>query len=225
MPPSWQEQRKAMIEHQIRGRGITDPHILEVFQKVERHQFVPPSHQNEAYEDHPVSIGQGQTISQPYIVALMTQLLHIQVGNKILEIGTGSGYQTAILAELGGSVVTIERIEALFHEARQRLASYPSVTCILGDGYHGYPEQAPYDRIILTAAPSEIPQPLIEQLAEGGILVAPIGVGYQKLYKITKESSGKIRHEEICDVIFVPMIPSRVLNNPSPNTPTQRRKE
>ncbi|MFN3660471.1 MAG: protein-L-isoaspartate(D-aspartate) O-methyltransferase, partial [Brevinematales bacterium] len=166
---------KAMSKYQIEARGITDSSVLKAMASVPRHLFVPESLRGYAYEDHPLSIGYGQTISQPYIVALMTEALQLERDHTVLEIGTGSGYQAAILSLLSKRVITIERIEPLFREAKERLNDYPNVICVLGDGYQGYPEKAPFDRIVLTAAPPEVPYSLLDQLAVGGILVAPVG--------------------------------------------------
>ncbi len=195
-----------MIRHQIIARGITNPRVLQAMRSVPRHLFVPESLHSQAYEDYPLAIGYGQTISQPYIVALMTDLLQPQNHHKVLEIGTGSGYQAAILSLLVSRVITIEHKAALWQQARDRLTTYPNIVCIYGDGYEGYPPEAPYDRILLTAAPPTIPQPLIEQLSPEGILVAPVGEYRQKLLRITKGKNGQMHEEYICDVIFVPML-------------------
>jgi protein-L-isoaspartate(D-aspartate) O-methyltransferase len=175
---------------------------------VPRHEFVPKRYQAQAYSDHPLPIGHGQTISQPYIVALMTELLELEATDRVLEIGTGCGYQAAILAEIVAEVYTVEIVEALAVEARERLIrlGYSNVHTLLGDGYHGWPEHAPYDGIIVTAAPAHTPQPLVQQLKNSAKLVIPVGSpgGYQKLWQITKE--GNILHErDVTGVLFVPL--------------------
>ncbi len=192
----------------IRRRGIYDPRLLEALEQVPRHEFVPDEYRAMAYGDHPLPIGHGQTISQPYIVALMTDLLNLRSGDRVLEIGTGSGYQAAILAAMGMDVYSVERLPALYEAARTRLASLGyDVHLRLGDGYEGWPEFAPYRGIIVTAAAPHIPPPLLEQLAEGGHLVIPQGAPhhYQSLRQIVK------RHRDWQsfdwgDVTFVPFI-------------------
>ncbi|MBE9566300.1 MAG: protein-L-isoaspartate(D-aspartate) O-methyltransferase, partial [Proteobacteria bacterium] len=166
-----------MVEHQLRRRGIADPRVLKVMEKVPRHRFLPNPEDTAAYDDHPLSIGSGQTISQPYMVALMTECLRLKGDERVLEIGTGSGYQTAILAELSGEVYSVERFPKLAESARAVLQAlgYHGVEVIAGDGTLGYPEAAPYDRIIVTAAAPKIAQPWIDQLAEEGRLVVPLG--------------------------------------------------
>ncbi|URA10428.1 protein-L-isoaspartate(D-aspartate) O-methyltransferase [Thermospira aquatica] len=198
-----------MLKHQIIARGIDNPRVLEAMRAVPRHLFVPESLRDQAYEDYPLPIGYGQTISQPYIVALMTDILKLEKHHKVLEIGTGSGYQSAILSLLASRVITIEHKETLWKKAKDRLNSYPNILCIYGNGYEGYPLEAPYDRILLTAAPPNIPQALLDQLTPKGILVAPVGEFHQKLVRITKEQNNQLHEEYICDVIFVPMIPEK----------------
>ena len=176
--PAFDQLRERMVIETIERRGITDRQVLRAMRAVPRHLFVPEEEQEYAYGDFPLPIGYGQTISQPYIVALMTDLLELREGDKVLEIGTGSGYQAAILAEIPGiEVYTVEIIPELAESARERLArlGYTRVHCKQGDGYYGWPEHAPYDAIIVTAAPDHVPQPLVEQLAPGGRLVIPIG--------------------------------------------------
>jgi protein-L-isoaspartate(D-aspartate) O-methyltransferase len=198
--------REKMVETQIKGRGVRDPRVLSALLKVERHRFVPEEYLNSAYFDQPLPIGEGQTISQPYIVALMTELLELKGNEKVLEIGTGSGYQAAILAELTKEVYTIEIIESLASTAKKRLAElgYQNISVRAGDGYLGWPEAAPFDAIIITAAPDHIPKPLLDQLKEGGRMVVPVGTYSQELKKIVKQS-GKIETTDIISVIFVPM--------------------
>jgi len=202
--------RKKMIETQIEARGIKDKRVLEAMLKVERHKFVPESQKPFAYEDRPLPIGYGQTISQPYIVALMTELLELKGEEKVLEIGTGSGYQAAILAELAKEVYTIEIIEGLAKEAQKRLADlgYKNIKVKIGDGYLGWPEVSPFDAIVVTCAPEEIPPALIEQLKEGGKMVIPVGEFFQEL-KLVSKKEGKILIKNIIPVSFVPMIRER----------------
>src|SRR4030043_669357 len=198
--------REKMVETQIKARGVKDPRVLSALLKVERHHFVPEEHLNSAYSDQPLPIGKGQTISQPYIVALMTELLELKGGEKVLEVGTGSGYQAAILAELAKEVYTIEIIESLASTAKKRLSElgYQNIRVKAGDGYLGWPEAAPFDAIIITAAPDPIPKPLLDQLREGGRMVIPVGEFTQELRKIVKRG-GKIEKTDIISVIFVPM--------------------
>ncbi len=198
--------REKMVETQIKARGVKDPRVLYAIFKVERHLFVPKDLQTFAYADQPLPIGEGQTISQPYIVALMTELLELKGGEKVLEIGTGSGYQAAILAELAKEVYTIEIIETLATSAKKLLLQlgYQNIMVKAGDGYLGWPEVAPFDAIIVTAAPDHIPKPLIEQLKEGGRMVVPVGTYSQELKKIVKRA-GKIEATDVIPVIFVPM--------------------
>jgi protein-L-isoaspartate(D-aspartate) O-methyltransferase len=200
--------RQSMVEEQIRRRDVTDPAVLRVMEKVPRHRFVLPEYLDQAYEDHPLPIGEGQTISQPYIVALMTELLRLKRGEKVLEIGTGSGYQAAILAELTDQVYTVEIIEVLAARATQRLQElgYSNVQVKSGDGYYGWQEHAPYDCIIVTCAPDHMPPLLIAQLKDGGRLVIPVGPpgAYQSLWQIEKHGD-KVISNNITGVIFVPL--------------------
>ena len=198
--------REKMVETQIKARGVKDPRVLSALLKVERHRFVPEKYLDSAYSDQPLPIGEGQTISQPYIVALMTELLGLKGNEKVLEIGTGSGYQAAVLAELAKEVYTIEIIEPLASTAKERLAElgYQNVKVKAGDGYLGWPEAAPFDAIIVTAAPDHIPKPLIDQLKEGGRMVVPVGTYTQDLKKIVKRS-GKVETIDVIPVLFVPM--------------------
>ncbi len=174
-----------MVKYQIRDRGVTDVRVLRAMEHVLRHEFVPSNYVDQAYADHPLPIGHGQTISQPYIVALMTELLELKETDRVLEIGTGSGYQAAILSEIVAEVYTVEIVEPLATEAKERLErlGYKNVHVLYADGYYGWEEHAPYDAIIVTCAPDHIPQPLVQQLADGGSLVVPVGPpgGYQTL--------------------------------------------
>ncbi len=199
--------RDTMIANQIAARGILDPKVLEAMHAVPRHKFVPEEYSREAYEDYPLPIGEGQTISQPYIVAFMTEILRPRPGQKVLEIGTGSGYQAAILAEMGAEVVTIEILPSLAERAQARLTElgYGRVRVMTGDGYRGYPAEAPYDAIIVTAAPERIPEPLIEQLKVGGRMVVPIGRYTQELKLLRKTADGTTV-EDVLPVRFVPMV-------------------
>ncbi|RKX21158.1 MAG: protein-L-isoaspartate O-methyltransferase [Candidatus Zixiibacteriota bacterium] len=198
--------RQRMVETQIIRRNITDKNVLEAMRTVPRHLFVARRYRSEAYNDHPLPIACGQTISQPYIVAIMTELIQIDSLSKVLEIGTGSGYQAAVLGEISDSVYSIEIIPELADRAEELLDSlrYKSVHIRAGDGYKGWPEAAPFDAIMVTAAAPEIPQPLIEQLKIGGRMVIPVGEGYQDLILITKNETGVVR-KSIIPVRFVPM--------------------
>jgi protein-L-isoaspartate(D-aspartate) O-methyltransferase len=202
------EERMDMVEYQIRRRGVTDKDVLAAMEAVPRHEFVPAQHKAQAYADHPLPIGYGQTISQPYIVALMTELLQLHNTDRVLEVGTGSGYQAAILAEIVAEVYTIEIVEPLAVEARERLKrlGFSNVHTLHADGYYGWREHAPYDAIIVTCAPDHIPQPLVQQLTEGGKLVIPVGPpgGYQTLWQVTKES-GEVKKRNVTGVLFVPL--------------------
>jgi len=202
------EIRQRMVGQQIRSRGIRNERVLAVMEKVPRHLFVPDDVKRMAYDDRPLPIGDGQTISQPYIVALMTDLLDPHAGDRILEIGAGSGYQAAILAELATEVITIERIPAVAARARRNLSAAGSrpVEVIVGDGTLGYQVKAPYNGILITAGTPEVPQPLIDQLADGGRLVAPVGTrGVQELVRLVRGGGG-IRQEGHGAVVFVPLI-------------------
>lgn len=202
------KKRERMIDRQIESRGIENPRVLDALQAVERHRFVPQAAQESAYGDHPLAIGFGQTISQPYIVALMTESIDPQPGDRVLEIGTGSGYQAAVLSLLVKDVYTIEIVAPLGEAAADRLESlgYDNVHVRIGDGYQGWPEEAPFDAIVVTAAPPEIPQALVDQLAEGGRMVIPVGTSYQELLLVEKQK-GKVAKRVITAVRFVPMVP------------------
>jgi protein-L-isoaspartate(D-aspartate) O-methyltransferase len=206
-------QRERMVREQIEARGIRNADALRMMRSTPRHLFVPEDMREYAYSDRPLPIGLGQTISQPYIVALMTELLAAGKADRVLEIGTGSGYQAAILAGAAKHVYTIEIVPELAKRARERLAAMgaKNVTVRLGDGYLGWPEESPFDRIMLTAAPPEIPQKLIEQLTRGGRLVAPVGdsPATQELVVLEKSTGGEIRRRAVAPVMFVPMVPSK----------------
>lgn len=204
--PSYEAPRRKMVAEQIERRGIRDARVLDAMRKVSRDQFVPESEKASAYEDHPLPIGQGQTISQPYIVAYMTEALELEPGEKVLEIGTGSGYQAAVLAELVKEVYSIEIVPELAREAENdlRAAGYGNVQVRHGDGYAGWPEHAPFDAIIVTAAPDHVPPALVEQLAVGGKLVIPVGDFYQDMMILTRTEKGVIETKTIA-VRFVPM--------------------
>uniref|UniRef100_A0A7C4AJA7 Protein-L-isoaspartate O-methyltransferase n=1 Tax=Thermodesulfovibrio aggregans TaxID=86166 RepID=A0A7C4AJA7_9BACT len=200
--------REWMVDSQIVERGIRDKRVIEVMKKVPRHLFVPEDIMEEAYDDRALPIGHGQTISQPYIVALMTELLELKGDEKVLEIGTGSGYQAAILAELAREIHTIERIEVLASEAKKRFEKlgYKNIKIYVKDGTEGLPEEAPFDRIIITAATPDVPQPLVEQLKEEGIIVAPVGERYsQHMLKAIKKA-GELERHYLIPVAFVPLI-------------------
>ncbi len=200
--------RHRMIEHDLKDRDIVDPVVLKAIERVPRHMFVDENLRGQAYNDHPLPIGEGQTISQPYIVAFMTQHLKLKKSDRVLEIGTGSGYQAAVLAEIAEHVYTIEIVAPLAKKSAKLLKSlgYDNITVKTGDGFFGWKEQAPFDAIILTAAPDKIPQPLIDQLAEGGRLIAPVGTAFwtQSLVLGTKQG-GEFKIKNILPVRFVPM--------------------
>ena len=197
-----------MVRTQLAGRDITDPDVLDAFRKIDRAAFVPAARRRDAYDDCPQPIGHGQTISQPYMVAIMTQHLELSGVERVLEIGTGSGYQTAILAELAAKVYTIEYFSELSTRAQAAVAEVgcANVTYRVGNGTAGWPEHAPFDRILCAAAAPEVPQAWVEQLADPGILLAPVGpAGSQVLVKLTKRS-GKIERREFCPCRFVPLL-------------------
>ncbi|OGP53832.1 MAG: protein-L-isoaspartate O-methyltransferase [Deltaproteobacteria bacterium RBG_13_52_11] len=204
----YQAACQRMVKEDIQRRGIDDKRVLQAMLKVKRHLFVPENYRHMAYADRPLPIGEGQTISQPYIVALMTYHLHLKPEDKVLEIGTGSGYQAAVLAELAKDVYSIEIIEQLSRTAQERLRElgYTNVWVKCGDGFYGWTEHAPYDAVIITCATPTIPEHLVEQLGEGGRMVLPLGSEpfHQSLTLITKRG-GKIEKQLITDVVFVPM--------------------
>ena len=205
--PQFTRARETMVARQLRSRDITDAKVLEVMGRVPRHRFVPKELRDAAYADYPLPIGHRQTISQPYIVALMTQLARPKAGSRALDIGTGSGYQAAVLGEICKEVYSIEILKPLADEAGTRLKQlgYKNVTVRSGDGYRGWPEKAPFDVIIVAAAPDHVPQPLIDQLAPGGKLVIPVGEYYQELVVIEKQQDGTARRTPVIPVMFVPM--------------------
>jgi protein-L-isoaspartate(D-aspartate) O-methyltransferase len=205
-PVDYAALRDEMVREQIEARGIRDPRVLAALRAVPRHELVPESQRASAYADRPLPIGSGQTISQPYIVAYMSEALALAAGARVLEIGTGSGYQAAVLAELGAEVYSIEIVPELAQRAQRDLArlGYSRVQVREGDGYAGWPEAAPFDAILLTAAPERVPQPLLDQLAKGGRLIAPVGELVQELVRFTRGAS-EIREERLIPVRFVPM--------------------
>ncbi|MEW6410340.1 MAG: protein-L-isoaspartate(D-aspartate) O-methyltransferase [Nitrospirota bacterium] len=201
--------REKMVKQDIEGRGIKDKRVLSAMSKIPRHLFVAKDLQRMAYGDHPLPIGEGQTISQPYVVALMTQVLELKEGEKVLEIGTGSGYQAAVLAEITKEVYTIEIRQALSSKAEATLKSldYKNIKVKTADGYYGWKEYAPFDAIIITCAANHIPRPLIEQIKEGGRLVIPLGsTRYYQTLTLIKKVNGELKVRHITDVAFVPMI-------------------
>jgi len=215
---AFQVLREQMVQEGVIGWGIESPEVIRAMGAVPRHLFVPDEYLGLAYENHPLPIGHGQTISQPYIVALMTQELGVQAGDRVLEIGTGSGYQAAVLAECGVEVYSIEIIGALVETAQTQLheAGYDQVRVRHADGYWGWPEAAPFDAIIVTAAPDHVPQPLLEQLERGGILVIPIGPpgGYQELWRIERVGEDDFRSSSLGGVQFVPFTRSEETETP-----------
>jgi protein-L-isoaspartate(D-aspartate) O-methyltransferase len=207
--------REAMVARQLAGRDISDPRVLDAMRRVPRHRFVPADLQRSAYADRPLPIGNDVTISQPYIVALMAQALEIGPSDRVLEVGTGSGYAAAVLAELAGRVVTVESIEALAALAQTRLARYGDrVRVVVGDGSLGYPAEAPYDAISVTAAAPTIPPPLLDQLAGGGRLVIPVGGATEDLVRVVRTPAGDV-HEVLTQVRFVPLTGRHGVGSPN----------
>ncbi len=200
--------RKKMVEHQLIPRGIEDEGVLSAFGKIKREAFVPIQLKKDAYEDFPLSIGEAQTISQPYMAALMTQCLELKGGEKVLEIGTGSGYQTAVLAELTGQVYSIERMHILARRAERLLEelAYTNIKILIGDGTLGWEESSPYDRILVTAGAKEVPSPLMEQLGEGGLIVIPVGGAYSQELKVVRKEKCHLKTKAMERCIFVPLV-------------------
>jgi protein-L-isoaspartate(D-aspartate) O-methyltransferase len=200
--------REKMVKGQIKARGIHDERVLSAFRNVPRHRFVPLERVDSAYDDHPLPIGYGQTISQPYMVALMTDALKLTGAEKVLEIGTGSGYQAAILSELAGSVYSIESVPALYESASLLLneMGHTNIKLKVGDGSLGWKEFSPYDGIVVTASAPSVPEPLVEQLADGGRMVVPVGDSYNQILTLVKKDKGKVHTEELCGCVFVPLI-------------------
>jgi protein-L-isoaspartate(D-aspartate) O-methyltransferase len=206
----YRRRRLVMVREQIEARGVRDPSVLDAMLVVPRHKFAPAEFIDDAYADRPLPIGEGQTISQPYMVAFMCELLELEEAHTVLEIGTGCGYHAAVLSLLAQQVFSIEIVESLGRSAQQRLENlgYDNVVVSVGNGYLGLPDKAPFDRIILTAAPTELPPTLIDQLKPGGRLVAPIGPvnGHQELVLVTKDPTGKVHQRSVLPVRFVPMV-------------------
>jgi len=195
-----------MVEEQLLARGIADKRVLDAFGKVERHRFVPEELRSNAYADFPMPIGEGQTISQPYIVALMTECLKLTGNEKVLEVGTGSGYQTAILSTLAKEVCSIERIEVLAKEATETLKACSNVKIKIDDGTLGWPQEAPFDAIIITAAAPAVPTPLTEQLKEGGRLILPLGQSFSQTLTLFQKKNGILEPTSVCGCVFVPLV-------------------
>ena len=215
-PDPYISQRQAMVEQQLRRRGIHDERVLGAMEEVPRHEFIPEESRSRAYRDEPVPIGEGQTISQPYIVAIMTQLLAVEPENMVLEIGTGTGYQAAVLSRLARQVYTVERHAALAVRAGEnfRRLGYENVEVVVGDGTRGLPEHAPYDRILVAAAAPSVPRPLIEQLAEGGRMVMPVGRPDVQVLQLVRKSQGEIFSSNLEGCRFVPLIGEGGLPDP-----------
>jgi len=204
----YKQLREAMVKEQIIARGIKDERVIEAFRRVEREKFVPLEVREETYEDFPLSIGEEQTISQPYIAALMTECLELKGDEKVLEIGTGSGYQTAILADLARQVYSVERINSLAQRARALLErlGYTNIKIRVANGTLGWKEYSPYDRILVTAGAREVPQPLLEQLGEGGIMVIPVGDLFSQKLEVVSKKKGAIKSKTVERCVFVPLI-------------------
>ncbi len=207
--------RKQMVEGQLISRGISNQRVLDVFYKIERHKFISEEATLSAYGDYPLPIGEGQTISQPYIVALMTEYLDLHGSEKVLEIGTGSGYQAAILAELAKEVYTIERLESLSKKSGSIFneLGYKNIKLKIGDGTLGWQEEAPFDRIIVTAASNAVALPLLEQLKDGGKLILPLGGNFRQVLTLVEKKENKVQYKDICACVFVPLIGKYGLKN------------
>jgi protein-L-isoaspartate(D-aspartate) O-methyltransferase len=208
-PDPFREKREEMVSSQLVTRGISDKKVLEAFRKVPRHYFVPEEYQRYAYADQPLPIGYGQTISQPYVVAYMTEILEILPGEKVLEIGTGSGYQAAILLEMEAEVYTVEIVKPLSIRSESILnrLGYKGFHIMTGDGYLGWPEYAPFNAILVTCSPTEVPPALVSQLAEGGKMIIPVGQeGYVQHLFLLEKVNGKIKEKKVMAVRFVPMV-------------------
>ncbi len=206
-PDALRARRELLVERHLAARGITDSRVLEAMRQVPRHEFLPPSLQQHAYEDRPLPIGQGQTISQPWIVALMVQLAELRPDSRVLDVGTGSGYQAAVLSRLLNRVESVEIVPELAESAARRLRElgYDNVTVHCADGSLGWPPGAPWDAIIAAAAPEEVPPALVEQLASGGRLILPVGAQRQELLVVRKEADGSVSTRHVIPVAFVPM--------------------
>ncbi|MFZ4483413.1 MAG: protein-L-isoaspartate(D-aspartate) O-methyltransferase [Chthoniobacterales bacterium] len=206
-PPTLDARRHMMVEEQIEARGVRDPATLTAMREVPRHEFVPLHLRDEAYSDYPLPIGHGQTISQPYIVAFMTEALRPQPGEKVLEVGSGSGYQAAVLAQMGANVSSVEIVEPLAELARQTLErlGYKNARVRHGDGYRGWPEHAPFDAIIVTCAPEKIPPDLVAQLRDGGRMIIPVGGGLSQELILLRKHGDQIEKQSVLPVRFVPM--------------------
>ncbi len=205
---AWERRRRAMVEEQIISRGVKDPLVLRAMRTVPRHKFVPPSLENAAYDDSPLPVGFGQTISQPYIVAVMTELLNIDKDSRVLEIGTGTGYQTAVLAEICRHVFSVEVIPELAERAERTLRAmgYKNISIKTGDGFYGWPEEAPFDGIILTAAPEEVPYDLLQQITDRGRMVLPVGPQWSQMLVVIERNGDDFKKKDIFPVRFVPMV-------------------
>lgn len=206
--PDCEQLRHQMVEHQLRGRGIKDARVLAAFEKVPRHEFVRTSELNRAYEDYPLPIGEGQTISQPYMVALMTHLLKLRGSEKVLEVGSGSGYQAAILAELAHWVYAVERIPVLAQRSQETLERlhYTNVSVVTSDGSIGLREHAPFDAIVVSAAAPSVSVSLVDQLAEEGRLVVPVGGRFSQTLTLVENHEGQVLHRDVCGCVFVPLV-------------------
>ncbi|HEV3207354.1 MAG TPA: protein-L-isoaspartate(D-aspartate) O-methyltransferase [Terriglobales bacterium] len=207
-PDRFLVERRNMVEAQLRGRDIRDPRLLKAMATVPRHEFVEPRYREQAYEDHPLPIGSGQTVSQPYIVALMLQVLQLEPTSRVLEIGTGTGYQTALLAQLAAHVYSVERHPQLAREAEAILSrlGYGNVTVLVGDGSKGLPDDAPFDAIVVSAAASHIPAPLFDQMAEGGRMIIPVGPSEAQELQLIQKRDGKPLITVLDGCRFVPLI-------------------